>query len=76
MSNKEAPHSLVLETIDLVGNRSVKVSLTSIAEGADVPIAWLSLFSLGKIGQPNAHRVLKVYEYMTGKNIQATLSQN
>lgn len=76
MSDDEPSHALVNETIDLVKHRPVTKTLEQISKGSEVPIAWLSLFANSKIPKPNAHRVLRVYEFMTGKNIQDSLSKN
>ncbi len=75
MNNNE-PHYLVDETIDLINNRSVKVQLTHISKATNIPVAWISLFAKRGMADPSANRVLRLYEFMTGKNIQNTLSKN
>ena len=71
------PHYLVNETIELINNRSVKIKMTDIANGTNIPLAWVSLFAKGTINEPSANRVLKIYEFMTGNNIKELLaSQN
>lgn len=74
--NDKKPHALVQETIDLINNRSVKTTLDDIYKATDVPVAWISLLANGKIKEPSANRVLALYEHMTGKNIQESLSKN
>lgn len=63
-------HGLVKTTIELIQNRSVKVKLNQISGATGIPEAWISLFAQGKIIEPSANRVLKLYEYMSGETAE------
>lgn len=67
-------HGLVKATIELIQNRSVKLTLNNISKDTGIPEAWISLLSNKKIIEPSANRVLRLYEYLSGKSIEELIA--
>ncbi|WP_139020493.1 hypothetical protein [Citromicrobium sp. JLT1363] len=57
------------KVLKIIEERPRTVTLKDIAEGADVPLAWLKTFAAGNIGDPSVNRVEVLYVYLTGKSL-------
>lgn len=51
-------------TLELLQNRSVKLTLRQISEDTGLPQGWLSMFGRGKIDDPSYYKLRTLYEYL------------
>lgn len=61
--------SLRDRTLDLLQNRSVKITLRKIAEDTGLPEGWLSAFHTNSIDEPSVNKVQTLYEYLTNSKL-------
>lgn len=61
--------SLHLRTLELVKALPRDITLTQVASGAGLPLAWLTAFCRGDINAPNVNRVQRLWEYLTGRKL-------
>lgn len=59
-----ATHPELQETLNLLANRPRTLTLEAVAEGANVTLGWLSMFSRGKIDDPSFNRVMRVRDFL------------
>lgn len=64
MSTKTTPENTRDRALQLLQNRSVKLTLHRIAKETGLPEGWLSMFGRGKINDPSFTKLQKLYEYL------------
>jgi hypothetical protein len=64
--------SLREQTLHLLQNRNVQLTLKKIAEDTGIKESWLSMFQLGKIEKPSADFIQTLYEYLAKEKLLAT----
>jgi len=67
MSSATPCGTLHTRTLELVRNAPRTMTLTEIALGADLPVAWVTSFFRGEIEAPNVNRVQRLYEHLVGR---------
>lgn len=60
---------LVERVIELLHNRNYKVTIRQISEKTSIPEGWIKQLQRGKINEPSCPRIEKLYEYLTGTEI-------
>jgi transcriptional regulator with XRE-family HTH domain len=58
---------IVRHTQHLLINRPKPVTFAKIEAGAGISPRWLGDFANGRITEPSAQRIQKLYEYLTGE---------
>jgi hypothetical protein len=56
-------------TLELLTNRSVKLTLARINADTGLPETWLSMFGQGRIDDPSVNKVETLYEYLSGSTV-------
>ena len=69
MAKDTPPGELYQAVLRLIEERPRIVTLKDIADGADVPLAWLKTFAAGNIRDPSVNRIEVLYGYLTGKSL-------
>ena len=69
MAKDTPPGELYQAVLRLIEERPRIVTLKDIADGADVPLAWLKTFAAGNISDPSVNRIEVLYVYLTGKTL-------
>lgn len=62
--------SLAETTRRLLRTRSRDVTLNSIAEATGIDIHFISSFNNDNIAHPSVHKVQRIYEFLTGRNLE------
>ena len=65
----EENNDLVIVTRDLLASRPANLELQTLALELDVSVDWLSKLMRGKIDDPGARKIQKLYERLTGKRL-------
>jgi len=52
------------KALELLQNRSVKLTLRKISQDTGLPEGWLSMFNRGKIDNPSYNYLQTLYEYL------------
>ena len=61
--------TLFEKTIDLIENRSNKITLQMIADECDMSLAWICKMKRGAIKSPSVHVIEKIYTYLNGEGL-------
>lgn len=61
---------LCLKTLHYLKTRPREMTLKQVSEATQVPLSWIKMFSYTRVEHPSAPRVEKLYEYLSGKELQ------
>lgn len=70
MSRKNLTSTLCDRTLDLLKNRSVKLTYQKIENDTAIPAGWLRMFARNKIPNPGVCQIQTLYEYLSKKQLE------
>ena len=62
--------SIYDRALELIQNRSVKLTISKIEEDTKIPRGWISMFAQGRITNPGIRQVQTLYEYLSKTKIE------